>query len=53
MIDLNLRYFSGIFQANNRYMSLKRIKAGFFGLTATLTTGETEYFMDLMGWDSG
>ena len=27
MIDLNLRYFSGIFQANNRYMSLKRIKA--------------------------
>ena len=27
--------------------------AGFLGLTATLTTGETEYFIDLIGWDSG
>lgn len=27
--------------------------AGFFALTATLTTGDTEYFIDLIGWDSG
>lgn len=27
--------------------------AAFFGFTATLTTGDTEYFIDLIGWDSG
>lgn len=27
--------------------------AGFFGLTATLTTGDTLYFIFLIGWASG